>query len=67
MKFLQIINRCLTENNRDTIKLVFYSIRKYDETVKCSRKQACWNGGGLSLRRDVTTALIHKKMITMRF
>jgi hypothetical protein len=21
------------------------------------RKQACWNGGGLSLRRDVTTAL----------
>jgi hypothetical protein len=29
-------------------------------------KQACWNGGGLSLRRDVTVALIHKKMIIMR-
>jgi hypothetical protein len=29
------------------------------------QKQACWNGGGLSLRRDVTTVLIHKKMITM--
>ena len=27
------------------------------------RKQACWNGGGLSLRRDVTAALIRKKMI----
>jgi hypothetical protein len=30
------------------------------------RKQACWNGGGLSLRRDVTAARIRKKMITMR-
>jgi hypothetical protein len=30
------------------------------------RKQACWNGGGLSLRRDVTNALIRKKIITMR-
>jgi hypothetical protein len=26
----------LTKNNRDTTKLVLYSIRKYDETVKCS-------------------------------
>jgi hypothetical protein len=30
------------------------------------RKQAYWNGGGLSLRRDVKIALIRKKMITMR-
>ena len=30
------------------------------------RKQACWNGGGLSLRRDATVVLIHKKKITMR-
>jgi hypothetical protein len=29
-------------------------------------KQACWNGGGLSLRRDVTAAHIRKKMVTMR-
>jgi hypothetical protein len=29
------------------------------------QKQACWNGGGLSLRRDVTVVRIHKKMITM--
>jgi hypothetical protein len=33
---MQIINRYLTQNNRDTVKLVFYSIRKYVETVKCS-------------------------------
>jgi hypothetical protein len=25
------------------------------------RKQACWNRGGLSLRRDVTAARIHQK------
>jgi hypothetical protein len=25
------------------------------------RKQACWNGGGLSLRRDVTVALIQQE------
>jgi hypothetical protein len=25
------------------------------------QKQACWNGGGLSLRRDVTAARIRKK------
>jgi hypothetical protein len=29
------------------------------------RKQACCNGGGLSLRRDVMVALIRKKMIKM--
>jgi hypothetical protein len=28
-------------NNRDTIKLGFYSIKKYVETVKCRLKQAC--------------------------
>jgi hypothetical protein len=56
----------LTQNKRDTVKLVFYSIRKQAKTVKSSGKQASWNGGGLSLRRDVTTMLIHKKMVTMR-
>ena len=30
------------------------------------RKQACWNGGGLSLRRDVTIARIRKKKVTMK-
>jgi hypothetical protein len=30
------------------------------------RKQACWNSGGLSLRRDVTAARIRKKILTMR-
>jgi hypothetical protein len=30
------------------------------------QKQAHWNGGSLSLRRDVMVALIRKKMITMR-
>jgi hypothetical protein len=39
---------------------------KYVETVKYSGKQACWNGGGLSLRRYVKVVLMHKKMITMR-
>jgi hypothetical protein len=29
-------------------------------------KQACYNGGGLSLRRDVTVERIRKKKITMR-
>jgi hypothetical protein len=28
MKSIQIINRFLTQNNRDTVKLVFYSITK---------------------------------------
>jgi hypothetical protein len=31
------------------------------------RKEAYWNGGGLSLRRDVTAVRIHKKKVTMRF
>ena len=61
------IKICLTKINRDKVKLGFYSIRKYAKTIKCSGKQACWNGGGLSLRRDVMTALIRKKMVTMRF
>jgi hypothetical protein len=30
------------------------------------RKQACWNGGSLFMKRDVMAALIRKKMITMR-
>ena len=29
-------------------------------------KQACWNGGGLFMGRDVTTAHIRKKEVTMR-
>jgi hypothetical protein len=40
------------------------SLRKY-ENLKDGKKYAL-NGGGLSLRRDVMTALIPKKMITMR-
>ena len=32
------------KNNRDTIKLGFYSIKKYVETVKCRLKLACQNG-----------------------
>jgi hypothetical protein len=28
-------------NNIDTIKFGFYSIKKYVETVKCRLKQAC--------------------------
>ena len=36
MKQIHIINMCLTQNNRDTVKLVFYSITKYAEIVKCS-------------------------------
>ena len=28
MKWIQIVNRFLTQNNRDAVKLVFYSITK---------------------------------------
>jgi acyl-homoserine lactone acylase PvdQ len=28
-------------NNRDTVKDGFYSIKKYVETIKCRLKQAC--------------------------
>jgi hypothetical protein len=30
------------------------------------RKQACWNGGGLFMGRDVMTMHIRKKEVTMR-
>jgi hypothetical protein len=32
-------------NNRDTVKLNFYSIKKSVETVKCIMKQSFSNGG----------------------
>ena len=35
----------ILNNNIDTIKLGFYSIKKYVETIKCRMKQSCSNGG----------------------
>jgi hypothetical protein len=32
-------------NNRDTVKLELYSIKKYVETVKIHNEQSCSNGG----------------------
>jgi hypothetical protein len=54
-------------NNIDTIKLGFYSIKKYVETVKCRLKTSLLEWWWLiSEKRCDTIALIRKKMSTMR-
>jgi hypothetical protein len=39
---------------------------KIKNIVKCKSTQASYNGGNLSLRSDVSTMLIQKKIPTMR-
>jgi hypothetical protein len=42
---MTLMQRDTMNNNRDTVKLDFYSIKKYVEIEKCRMKQSWSNGG----------------------